>query len=47
MNDPADARMYDWSIGCQMRTVLDFKNDDVALSVRTSTIVTPDLDGWC
>ena len=31
MDDPADARIYDWSIGCQMRTVLDFKKDDGAV----------------
>ena len=47
MDDPADARMYDWFIGFQMRTVLNFKKDDVALSVPTSAIVAPDLAGWC
>ena len=47
MDDPADARMYDWFIGFQMRTVLNFKKDDVALSVPTNAIVAPGLAGWC
>ena len=38
--------MYDWFISCQMRTVLNFKKDDVALSVPTSAIVAPGLAGW-
>ena len=27
VDGPADARMYEWSIGCQARTMLDFKKD--------------------
>ena len=34
-------------IGCQMRTVVNFKKDDVTLSVPTSAIVVLDLTGWC
>ena len=30
-----------------MKTVLNFKKDDVALSVPTSAIVAPGLAGWC
>ena len=43
VDGPADARMYDWFIGCQARTVLDFKKDEVALSVLASVMITPDL----
>ena len=43
----ADTTIYDRFIGCQMRTVLCFKKDDVALSVLTSAIIAPDLDGLC
>ena len=39
--------MYDWFVSCQMRTVLNFKKDDVALSVPTSAIVAPGLAVWC
>ena len=47
MDDPTDARMYDRFIGCQMRTVVNFKKDDVTLSVPTSAIVVLDLTGRC
>ena len=30
-----------------MRTVVNFKKDDVTLSVPTSAIVVLDLTGWC
>ena len=47
MDGPADARMHDWLIGFQMRTVLNFKKDDVALSVPTSKGSCPRRqDGW-
>ena len=39
--------MHDWFIGFQTRTVLNFKKDDVALSVPTSAIVAPGLAVWC
>ena len=32
--------MYDRFIGCQVKTVLDFKKDEVALSVPSSAMVT-------
>ena len=47
MDDAADATIYDRFIGCQMRTVVNFKKDDVTLSVPTSAIVVLDLTGWC
>ena len=47
MDDPAEAKMYNWFIDFQMWTMLDFKRDDVALSILTSAIVALDLAGWC
>ena len=35
--------MYDLFIGCQVKTVLDFKKDEVALSVLVSAMATQDL----
>ena len=35
--------MYDRSIGCQVRTVRELKKDEVALSIPSSAMITPDL----
>ena len=35
--------MHDRSIGCQVRTVRDFKKDEVALSVSESVMVALEL----
>ena len=40
---PANARMYDRFIVCHVRTVLDLKKDEVALSVPSSAMVTKTL----
>ena len=40
---PANARMYDRFIVCQVRTVLDLKKNEVALSVPSSKMVTRTL----
>ena len=37
---PANVRMYDRFIVCHVRTVLDLKKDEVALSVPSSAMVT-------
>ena len=37
MDSPADARKYRRLIGCQARMVLDFKKNEVALSVLPRT----------
>ena len=38
MDGPANARIYNRFIGCQVSTVLDFKKDKAALSVLSSVI---------
>mmetsp|Transcript_26891 Transcript_26891/g.57896 ORF Transcript_26891/g.57896 Transcript_26891/m.57896 type:complete len:1160 (-) Transcript_26891:251-3730(-) len=43
IDDPADRAMYDRSIGCQVRTVRELKKDEVALSIPSSAMITPDL----
>lgn len=43
IDNQSDRAMYDRSIGCQVRTVRDFKKDEVALSVPPSAMVSPDL----
>ena len=40
MDGPANARIYNRFIGCQVSTVLDFKKDEVALSVLSSAMIT-------
>ena len=40
---PANARMYDRFIVCQVRTVLDLKKNEVVLSVPSSKMVTRTL----
>ena len=43
IDNEADRAMYDRSIGCQVRTVRDFKKDEVALSIPREAMITPDL----
>ena len=43
MDGSTDARIYDRFVGCQSRMVLDFKKDEVALSVSESVIVALEL----
>ena len=43
IDNVADRAMYDRSIGCQVRTVRELKASEVALSIPSSAMVTPDL----
>ena len=43
MDGPTDVRIYDRFVGCQSRMVLDFKKDEVALSVSESVMIALEL----